>query len=128
MEYQNTIKRKLIDTGELNIENLNRTFVNVIEETQRKHCTGLDKKERIPTKTTRDLINSRRQKPKDRWMNTYELNALNRNISKATREDKRNYNKKWITNLIEENKGMKVLRRRLAEGKQNITKTKDKMK
>lgn len=45
---------------------------------------------------------------------------------RASRQDKRNYNKEWITKVIEENKDMKVLRGRLAEGKQNITKITDK--
>jgi len=43
-------------------------------------------------------------------------------ITKAVRTDIRNYNNKWVTKVIEENKSMRVLHKKLSKGKAEIIK------
>lgn len=54
--------------------------------------------------------------------NKEKLRRLNKDITRVIRKDVRNYNTKWITTVIEENKSMKVLRNKLSLGKKEITK------
>lgn len=58
--------------------------------------------------------------------NATQLTEINEKISKVTQRDVRLYNTKKIARIIEENKGMKVLRKRLSESKKQISKIADK--
>lgn len=55
-----------------------------------------------------------------------ELNEINKQISKAIRRDIRTYNKYQIEQIIENNKSMNVLRRKLESGKKQMMRIKDK--
>lgn len=69
----------------------------------------------------------RRREMKEKHIaNITELRSLNPDISKAIRRDIRNFNTKGITNIIEQHKSLKVLKRRLGTGTRNIYKLKNK--
>lgn len=58
--------------------------------------------------------------------NAAELRSLNKNFSKAARKDIWNFNTKDISNTIEQNKSLNVLKRKLMTGTRNIYKLKNK--
>ena len=59
-------------------------------------------------------------------VNFGEIRQLIKKISKEIRKDIRNYNTERISQVIEDNKSMKVLRRKLNEGTKNICRLKNK--
>lgn len=50
------------------------------------------------------------------------LKEANKQISKAIRKDLRSYKRKEIEQIIENNKSMKILRRKLSDGRKDICK------
>lgn len=121
-EYQRTIAEKLGNIDTKDVEDLNDTILKSLREAQQIHCTQRsDKEERISV-NTRHLMKQRREMIHKQSINRDQLKILNRNISRAARKDIRDYNTRWITKVIEENKSMKVLRNKLALGRTEIIK------
>lgn len=126
--YQEEIENNLqnVVQDETNIEQLNETLVKVLKKAQKKCENKQTRKNEKLSEDTRDLMQRRREMKDKHTTNTTELRSLNKSISKAIRKDIRSFNTKEINNTIEQNKSLKVLKRKLRPGTRNIFKLKNK--
>ncbi|XP_044760798.1 craniofacial development protein 2-like [Coccinella septempunctata] len=104
---------------------LNDAIVEAITVAQKKCCPTRPKEEKISLETHHKM-ERRRTLKSERNANQDEINRLNKEVAKAIRKDLRKYKEEKIVETIEENKSMKVMRRKLASGKRGIVKRKDK--
>lgn len=109
-EIEGTLQNEV--QGEININLLNETFVEVLKKTQRK-CVGRQtrKNEKL-IEDIKNLLPSRREMKDKHTTKTAEIRISNKNISKAIKKDIRMYNTLQITIIIEQNKTLKVLKRK----------------
>lgn len=119
--YQRTIRENLEDADESDLENLNRNIVDSINAAQKKYCSRQTENQDKLSNNTKNLMKQRRKLLGKYPRHKDELRDLNRDITKAIRADIRNYNNKWVTKVIEDNKGMRVLRSKLGGGRAEIT-------
>uniref|UniRef100_A0A6P7H737 Uncharacterized protein LOC114347915 n=1 Tax=Diabrotica virgifera virgifera TaxID=50390 RepID=A0A6P7H737_DIAVI len=95
------------------INQLNKLITNTIAEAQRKCCTVNKREERI-TANTKLKMEERREMLKDKNIEQQSLNKINKEqVSKAIRKDIRAYKNEKISQTIEHNKSMKILRKKL---------------
>lgn len=80
-----------------------------------------EKKEKI-SRNTEHLMAQRRELREKHTKNSTEFRKLNKDIFKAIRKNMRNYNTEEVSKVIEENKSLKVLRKKLTVGSKNIFK------
>ncbi|XP_030751605.1 uncharacterized protein LOC115879096 [Sitophilus oryzae] len=71
-------------------------------------------------------MEQRRKLKSDEHASHGDLNKLNKEISREIRKDIRKHRNEKIVNTIEDNKSMKIMRRKLTNGKKEIVKLKDK--
>lgn len=124
-QYQHRIKSHLAHMENVldpNIEDLSALITNSIK-TAVKECQtqSTQRNEKLST-STKQLMEGRRNLINKHTTNVAELRRLNREISKAVRRDTRTYNTNEILKVIEQNKGMKSLRKPFSEGRKNICK------
>ncbi|XP_056633464.1 uncharacterized protein LOC130443041 [Diorhabda sublineata] len=126
IDAYNTFLTKSLNTNQsLDINILNEEITGTILKAQQKYCKRDGDKEEKISKNTKDLIRQRKLLVEQQKEDTSEIRTLNKTISKEIRKDLRKYNTEKTRQVIEENKSMKVLRRRLADGKKKIVKLKD---
>lgn len=82
-EYQRTITEHLGNTDKMNIETLNSTIIDSIQEAQRKHCSKVNNKEEKLLTNTRHLMRQRREMLQENPRNKDQLRQVNKDISKA---------------------------------------------
>lgn len=93
-----------------------------MKEAEKIHSTNTrGNQEKIST-STKNLMERRRHLKKKNDTNAAALKQLNKDFNKAVRKDLRQYNTNQITSVIEANKCMKVLRKRLTGDNKNICK------
>jgi len=109
----------------LDIETLNSNIIKAMKEAEKQHCKQIQEKQQKLTQNTKNMISSREEMLKQDNRNSEDLRELNKRISKEIRKDIRRFNTESIRQTIEENKSMKVLRRKLSNGKREIFKLKD---
>lgn len=68
------------------------------------------------------MLEKRRNLTDKHQNNATQLREINKEISKAIRRDVRLHKTEEISRVIEENRGMKVLRKKLSEGKKQLSK------
>lgn len=124
-KYQKTINENLKDADTCNLEDLNKNIVETINVAQKKHCLKQTENEDKISTNTKNLMKQRRKLLGERPQQKDELRQLNKDITKAVRTDIRDYNNKWVTRVIEENKNMRVLHNKMSKGKSEITKLED---
>lgn len=111
---------------DINVTTLNNNIINAVKAAKTKcQKRNTSKTDKLST-TTRALMKTRRELPDKHSTNNDQLRQLNREISKAIRRDIRYYNTNEINKVIEDNRGMKSLRKTLSEGRKNINKLEDK--
>ncbi|XP_072392105.1 uncharacterized protein [Diabrotica undecimpunctata] len=91
----------------------------------RKHCPRNKNEEKLST-DTRNLMKQRNLITERNDPNGEQKRKINREVKKAIRKDLRKYNTLKIEQTIENNKGLKSLRRKLNNGKSQIVKIKNK--
>ena len=108
---------------DIDIEETNRQIIAAMKEAESKcdKSPGNRKDEKL-SDSTKNLMEKRRNLEEKHGKNATQLREINKQISKSIRRDTRLYNTKEVTRVIEENRGMKVLRRKLSEGKKQISK------
>ena len=111
--------------NQLDIETINSNIIKAVKEAEKQHCKQINEKQQKLTQDTKNLISLRREMLKQNDRNSEELRQLNKRISKEIRRDVRKFNTESIRQTIEDNKNMKVLRRKLSHGKREIFKLKD---
>lgn len=117
----------LMKDGEMDIdvEETNKQIVAAMKEAEGGCQVVAGRRRERLSNDTRRLMEERRSLGDRHSENAARLRELNRQISKAIRKDLRVYNTTEITRVIEENRGMKVLRKRLSEGRKQISKIMD---
>ncbi|XP_044759008.1 craniofacial development protein 2-like [Coccinella septempunctata] len=124
--FQGNISNLLEDSErEENIEELNDAIVKALSASQEKYCPKTQKEEKISASTGL-LMKERRFKGSQKTTTDEEIKAMNKQISKAIIKDIRRYKKEKIEETIENNKSMKVLRRKLRNGKGEMNKLRNK--
>lgn len=98
--------------------------MTALAEGQQKVCPRTKKDAKISEKT-RKLMRESRNRRSDRTATDRELKKLNKQVSKEIRKDIRNHEKREVEQTIENNRSMKVLRRKLTNGKKEIHKIKN---
>lgn len=125
--FQQCITNKLNSTEtEENINVLNEAITTAILESQNGYCPTTKKQSKLSEATMRKM-KQRRDMRSEELTTAEELRQMNREVSKAIRRDIRKYNQNQIEQTIQDNKSMKVLRRKLESGKKQMTKVKDKL-
>lgn len=99
--------------------------MKALTTSQDKHSPATKKDERI-SEETKELMQERRNKRSEEATTEEELREMNRQISKAIRRDTRRYKVREIERTIENNKSMKVLQRKLTNGRKEICKMRNK--
>lgn len=110
---------------EMVVETLNNRLLEAVKSAEEKYRTRSRGKEDKICTDTKKLMEKRRELKNKNDTNRDELRQLNRIISKAVRNDVRQYNTNQVTTDIEENQSLRVLRRSLAAGKKNTSKLAD---
>lgn len=124
--FQQCITNKLNGTeAEENINVLNETITTALLESQNGYCPTTKKQSKLSEATMRKM-KQRRDMRSEELTTAEELRQINKEVSKAIRRDIRTHNQNQIEQTIENNKSMKVLRRKLESGKKQMTKVKDK--
>lgn len=118
------VKSKLEHLVGTNVEELNEGIVKAVKDAEKQYLIKQSRKEEKLSKETKTLMKKRRNM-KSKVVNFHKIKQLNMEISAAIRKDVRSYNTKQITEVIEKNRSLKVLRRRLKIGKKNICKLRD---
>ena len=108
-----------------NVNTLNNVIIEAIEESQKIHCQEKSNNKRLSPET-QALMEERRKMQSDKSKEHHQLREINKKISKSIRKDNRKHKTEQIQQTIEENKSLKVLRRRLTNGKKEIIKLKNK--
>ena len=108
-----------------NVNTLNNIIIEAIEESQKIHCQEKSNNKRLSPET-QALMEERRKMQSDKSKEHHQLREINKKISKSIRKDNRKHKTEQIQQTIEENKSLKVLRRRLTNGKKEIIKLKNK--
>lgn len=129
--YQNKIAEVLgeikhSEDGDIDIEELNASIGNSIKSAEKTHCSRRKTRDEKISQNTRELMRARNELRNKYDENYAQLRELNRRVSKAVRKDVRRFNSANINRIIQENKGLKVLKKKLSQGKKNICKLKDK--
>lgn len=125
--FQQCIANKLSGTEtEENINVLNEAITTAILESQNRYCPTTKKNSKLSEATMRKM-KQRRDMRSEELTTDEELRQINREVSRAIRSDIRTYNQNQIEQTIEDNKSMKVLRRKLESGKKQMTKVKDRL-
>ncbi|KAF2880555.1 hypothetical protein ILUMI_25616 [Ignelater luminosus] len=91
----------------------------------KKYCNKPRSREDKLNRNTKELMERRRLKREEHDSNSDEIRNLNKEISKEIRKDLRKYNREQVQQTIEKNKNMKLMRRKLTEGKHELFKLKD---
>ena len=78
------------------------------------------------SQNTKQMIQTRRDSRSKVIVANNELKEANKKVAKAIRRDIRAFNTNYIQHTFEENKSMKVMRRKLGIGKKHIFKLKAK--
>lgn len=121
--YQNKIEENLtrvLKEKNIGIEKLNTKITDAIKKAEEKHCPKNNKKEEKLSANTKKLMEERREMKDKYGENITALRKLSKKISKSIRTDVRKFNTEMITNVIENNKSLKVLRRKISEENKNI--------
>lgn len=105
----------------LNIDQLCEKITNDLKVATKVVVTQRKKRNTKFSEETKKLIDKRRmsQRGSDEYL------AINKQTKKAIRKDLRSYNTKMITEVIEANSSMKVLRSNLSKGRREIRKIKN---
>ncbi|XP_072392435.1 uncharacterized protein [Diabrotica undecimpunctata] len=111
---------------ETNIDQLKEMLEDVLKKAQKKCQTKQTRRNEKHAEDTRYLMEKRREMKDKHTTNISERRNLNKTISKAVRKDIRNFDIKYPNNTIEQNKILKVLKRKLKTGTRNIYKLKNK--
>jgi len=124
-EYQQEITKSLNENLQSeNIEEISEQITKSILEATNKYCKT-QKKENKLSQHTLQLMSDRRQLLQQENVDYREVRELNKDISKNIRKDIRNYNNEQIEKTIDQNKSLKVLRKKLTNGKKEILKLKN---
>lgn len=125
-EYEKEIDKQLEENikDEENPDSLNLKITEAITKSQQKHCPKNSKEERLSTQT-KQLMKERREMKGNKNTSNHELREINKNISKSIRQDIRKFKMGKIEKTIENNRSMRVLRRKLNNGKQEINRLKN---
>lgn len=127
--FQNDIDKYLnkhtIDGAE-DINELNKIIVDAIGKAEENNCSKRDPKNEKLSDKTKNMMKERRELQSKYDTNLPKLRQLNRDITKAIRNDIRTHNTEMITKTIEDNRSLKVLRQRLSKGKKGICKIRNK--
>ena len=107
------------------INTLNDILTSAVIESQNKYCPKTQKDKKL-SQNTRQMIQERRDLRSKGIVANNELKEANKKVAKAIRRDIRAFNTNYIQHTIEENKSMKVMRRKLGIGKKHIFKLKTK--
>lgn len=129
--YQNKIaevldKIKHSEDEDIDIEELNASIGNSIKSAEKEHCSRRKTKDEKISQDTKELMRARHELKNKYEENYAQLRELNKQISKAVRRDVRRFNSDNINKTIQENKGLKVLKKKLSQGKKDIYKLRDK--
>lgn len=125
--FQDTVEEHLQneDTENTHIEQLNRKIVEALKQAQEKCCSKNQKDEEKLSLSTKTLLEERRQLKDKYGTNLPKTRELDKQITKNIRKDIRDYNTRKISKIIEENKSLKIFRRKQQMGKKNIYKLKN---
>ncbi|XP_072384717.1 uncharacterized protein [Diabrotica undecimpunctata] len=125
--YQEEIDKNLQNDVQYktDIKQLNERLVNVLRKAQKNCQVKQTRKNEKHTESTRNLMQKRREIKDKHTVNIAEMRNLNKTISKAVRKDIRDFTTKETTNTIEQNKSLKVLKRKLRTETSNIYKLKN---
>lgn len=106
----------------MDIEEVNQGILQAIQSAEQNcRSQGNRKTEKLSVDTK--LLMARRRDMRDGYItSSAELRQLNKEISGAIRRDIRRHNTREIATIIEENRGMRVMRKTISEGKKNICK------
>ncbi|KAH1010984.1 hypothetical protein HUJ04_000431 [Dendroctonus ponderosae] len=109
------LDKTLIDAND--IEAVNNTILNAIKRAENRYCKKKDNNDHKLRQSTKHLMRFRRELPKEEIRE--QLRSLNKDISKEVRNYLRKFNDDsyYITQTIEENKSMKILRKNISNGK-----------
>ncbi|KAF2881647.1 hypothetical protein ILUMI_24504 [Ignelater luminosus] len=102
------------------IDLVNAKIINTIKKAEKKCSTKQSKYKNKLSEKTKELMKERRNMKEKYDTNQTQLQNINKEISKTIRTDVKKYNTKEMKRVIEENKGMKVLRKTMSEGQKNI--------
>lgn len=122
--FEDSISTALRHVQQTDINVLNNNITEAILAAQKRHCNTQKQNDERLTEETKQLMSQRRS-IRGNLENSEEIRRLNKTISKEIRKDLRKYNTEMTQQTIEENRSMKVMRRKLAEGKVEIFKLKD---
>lgn len=119
-------KQRIVPTLITDIDELNENIVHAVKQAEQANCTRTKQGNGKISDGTKDLMKERRELQDKYGVNFPKLKQLNRDITKAVRNDIRTFNNEMIVRTIEENKSLKVLRQRLSKGKKEICKLRNK--
>lgn len=121
-KYREEIEHSLNYDANQSVDDLNENIVSSIKNALEGNRTQQGK-EGIFNKHILKLMKQRREMTRK---NNEEYRKISREITKEIRKNKRQQNNEMIAEVIEENKSLKVLRRKMALGKKEMTRIKDK--
>lgn len=113
----------LTNEEDIDIEESNKQIITAMKEAENecKQPLGVRKEEKL-SDSTKKLMEKRRNLIDKHQNNATQLREINKEISKAIRRDVRLHKTEEVTRVIEENRGMKVLRKKMSEGKKQFSK------
>uniref|UniRef100_A0A6P7FG06 Uncharacterized protein LOC114329762 n=1 Tax=Diabrotica virgifera virgifera TaxID=50390 RepID=A0A6P7FG06_DIAVI len=127
--YEDVLTRRIqdLENGIEYIEQANNVITKALKETESECCpTVVTHKEKL-SQNTKELISKRRQLTEKYDSNYTTLKKLNKDIHRSIRKDIRENNTREITHIMQENKGLKVLRRNTNNiGNKNMYKIRNK--
>lgn len=120
-KYREAIEHSLnYDAGQ-SVDDLNEIIVSSIKSAL-EGTRAPQRKEEIFNKHVLELMRQRREMTE---RDNEEYRKISREITKEVRKNKRQQNNRMIVKTVEENKSLKVLRRKMALGKKEISKIRD---
>ncbi|XP_044766144.1 craniofacial development protein 2-like [Coccinella septempunctata] len=126
--FQRTIDDRLAGcdaNSNEDVNTLNDILTSAMLESQNKYCPKTQKEEKL-SHSTRQMIQERRDLRSKGIVANNELKEANKKVAKAIRRDIRAFNTGHIQQTTEDNKSMRVMRRKLGIGKKHIIKLKTK--
>lgn len=111
-----------IRTTEIN--ELNKAITKTLTKVITDHCIRPKQESKISPQTKR--LMHKRRKLNNNNLGTQEMRQINKEITRNIRKDLKEYNKKHIQRTIEQNKSLKAFRCKLNNGRNEITRIKNK--
>lgn len=121
-EYTKYVDNSLQNLESTDLEKINEQIVNSLRGAVERFCSKKNEASDKLSQSTKELMKKRRSIEQK---NTAEYRQISKEISKQIRKDVRKYKTEAITEVIEQNKSLKVLKRNLAEGQKDIQKLGD---